>query len=69
MLRNVELDDDMDIKSDILSKSESNALAPFSHSATRLSLSRWAPSPISGNGDVLKTTDKPNLSLKYKNLI
>jgi hypothetical protein len=37
MLRKVALDDGMEIKSDILSKSESNAFAPFSHNVTRLS--------------------------------
>ncbi len=61
ILRNVALDADMDIKSDKLSKSESNALAPFSHNATRFSLSKWAPSPISGNWDVLESIDKPKL--------
>jgi len=61
MLRNVALDVDMDIKSDKLSKSESNALAPFSHNATRFSLSKWAPSPIGGNWDVFEIIDKPKL--------
>ena len=61
MLGNVMFNDDMVIISDIVSRSESKTLAPFSHRATRLSWSMWAPSPISGNGAVV---DKPKLYLK-----
>ncbi len=61
MLRNIALDVDMDIKSDKPSKSDSNTLAPFSHNATELSLSKWTPSLMSGNCNVLEITDKPKI--------